>query len=260
MAVSVVVVVVVVAMVVVVVAEGAGTTSTSTRWCVARSNVSEQELQTALDYACGGGADCAPIQSTGLCYLPNTLQAHASYAFDSFFQRKAMSPGSCDFSGTATVAMSDPSYGSCVYPSSQSSCYTFFFLVLVKFLKIGFKHGRRSNHTGRNHSDNTHYNPKCTNGSNNDDTNLRCWLQVSLEVDLVLTLLTRTCPKTIQMKFDRVEYGDDQVISALHKTVKLLCYKARQLIKSIDIKENEEKEPDKPQPMIIVVIYTVICV
>ncbi|XP_068666962.1 PLASMODESMATA CALLOSE-BINDING PROTEIN 3-like [Aristolochia californica] len=90
-------------------------------WCVARSNVSEQVLQTALDYACGAGADCAPIQSTGLCYLPNTLPAHASYAFNSFYQRKATAPGSCDFSGTAVVAMTDPSYGSCVYPSSPST-------------------------------------------------------------------------------------------------------------------------------------------
>lgn len=90
-------------------------------WCVARSDASQQALQTALDYACGAGADCTPIQQTGLCYLPNTLQAHASYAFNSFFQRKAMAPGSCDFSGTATVAKTDPSYGSCVYPSSPST-------------------------------------------------------------------------------------------------------------------------------------------
>ncbi|XP_058001259.1 PLASMODESMATA CALLOSE-BINDING PROTEIN 3 isoform X2 [Hevea brasiliensis] len=87
-------------------------------WCVARSDASNQALQTALDYACGAGADCSPIQSNGLCFLPNTIQAHASFAFNSYFQRKAMAPGSCDFSGTATVAKTDPSYGSCVYPSS----------------------------------------------------------------------------------------------------------------------------------------------
>ncbi|XP_041003626.1 PLASMODESMATA CALLOSE-BINDING PROTEIN 3-like [Juglans microcarpa x Juglans regia] len=90
-------------------------------WCVARSDASTQALQTALDYACGTGADCSPILSNGLCYLPNTIQAHASYAFNSYFQRKAMEPGSCDFSGTATIAQTDPSYGSCVYPSSASA-------------------------------------------------------------------------------------------------------------------------------------------
>ncbi|CAA0830279.1 Carbohydrate-binding X8 domain superfamily protein, partial [Striga hermonthica] len=87
-------------------------------WCVVRSEASEQAVQTALDYACGAGADCTPIQPSGLCYLPNTVQAHASYAFNSYFQRSRNSPGSCSFSGTATIATTDPSYGSCVYPSS----------------------------------------------------------------------------------------------------------------------------------------------
>ncbi|KAK8585574.1 hypothetical protein V6N13_050551 [Hibiscus sabdariffa] len=90
-------------------------------WCVARSDASYQALQTALDYACGSGADCNPLQSDGLCFLPNTIQAHASYAFNSYYQRRAMAPGSCDFAGTGTVAKSDPSYGSCIYPSSQRS-------------------------------------------------------------------------------------------------------------------------------------------
>ncbi|XP_022722713.1 PLASMODESMATA CALLOSE-BINDING PROTEIN 3-like [Durio zibethinus] len=91
-----------------------------TSWCVARSDASNQALQTALDYACGSGADCTPIQSNGLCFLPNTILAHASYAFNSYYQRMAMAPGSCDFAGTANIAKTDPSFGSCMYPSSQS--------------------------------------------------------------------------------------------------------------------------------------------
>ncbi|KAJ4954858.1 hypothetical protein NE237_011641 [Protea cynaroides] len=91
------------------------------RWCVTRSNANSQALQSALDYACGAGADCAPIQSTGLCYLPNTVVAHASYAFNSYYQRRGEAPGTCDFGGTATIAMTNPSYGSCVYPSSSST-------------------------------------------------------------------------------------------------------------------------------------------
>ncbi|PPS17423.1 hypothetical protein GOBAR_AA03143 [Gossypium barbadense] len=79
-------------------------------WCVARSDASNQALQTALDYACASGADCTPLQSDGLCFLPNTIQAHASYAFNSYYQRRAMAPGSCDFAGTATVAKTDPSF------------------------------------------------------------------------------------------------------------------------------------------------------
>ncbi|KAK7247096.1 hypothetical protein RIF29_41973 [Crotalaria pallida] len=90
-------------------------------WCVARSDASYQALQTALDYACGSGADCTVLQPNGLCFLPNTIQAHASYAFNSYYQKKGRAPGSCDFAGTATIAQSDPSYGSCVYPSYAST-------------------------------------------------------------------------------------------------------------------------------------------
>ncbi|AQK71136.1 hypothetical protein Zm00014a_036645 [Zea mays] len=92
-------------------------------WCIARSGASDKALQSALDYACGpaGGADCAPILTSGLCYLPNTLAAHASYAFNSIFQRSRAAPGACDFAGTATVTLTDPSYGSCTYPSSPST-------------------------------------------------------------------------------------------------------------------------------------------
>ncbi|KAH6768368.1 Carbohydrate-binding X8 domain superfamily protein [Perilla frutescens var. frutescens] len=92
-------------------------------WCVARSDASDQALQTAIDYACGAGADCAPIQQNGLCFLPNTLQAHASYAFNSYYQRKNNAPDSCSFAGTSTVARTDPSYGSCVYPSSPRQSF-----------------------------------------------------------------------------------------------------------------------------------------
>ncbi|QCE13033.1 histidine kinase 2/3/4 [Vigna unguiculata] len=91
-------------------------------WCVAKIGVSEEVLQRALDSACGGdgGADCAPIQPNGLCFSPNTLQAHASYAFNSFYQRNGRASNACLFEGASTIAQTDPSYGSCVYPSSSA--------------------------------------------------------------------------------------------------------------------------------------------
>ncbi|KAG5560656.1 hypothetical protein RHGRI_003851 [Rhododendron griersonianum] len=90
-------------------------------WCVARSDASQAALQTALDYACDAGADCSPVRPSGPCHLPNTVQSHASYAFNSYYQRKGSAPDSCDFGGTATASKTDPSYGSCVYPSSPST-------------------------------------------------------------------------------------------------------------------------------------------
>ncbi|XP_031103850.1 glucan endo-1,3-beta-glucosidase 12-like [Ipomoea triloba] len=90
-------------------------------WCVARSGVPEITLQSALDYACGiGGADCSGIQQSGSCYNPNSLQNHASFAFNSYYQKNPL-PTSCDFGGTAIVTSTNPSSGSCVYPTSGSS-------------------------------------------------------------------------------------------------------------------------------------------
>ncbi|XP_057422055.1 PLASMODESMATA CALLOSE-BINDING PROTEIN 3-like [Lotus japonicus] len=88
-------------------------------WCVAKNTASPDELQVGLDYACGHGADCSAIQPGGSCYEPNTVQNHASYAFNSYYQHMHQAPDSCDFSGTATIATTDPSFGQCVYPSQR---------------------------------------------------------------------------------------------------------------------------------------------
>ncbi|MQL69103.1 hypothetical protein Taro_001394 [Colocasia esculenta] len=93
-------------------------------WCVCRSDAGNAALQKTLDYACGTGADCTPILQNGACYQPNTVPAHCSYAANSFFQRKGQAAGSCDFSGTATITTTDPSYSGCAYPSTASSAGT----------------------------------------------------------------------------------------------------------------------------------------
>ncbi|KAG2678139.1 hypothetical protein I3760_12G129900 [Carya illinoinensis] len=87
-------------------------------WCVANGNVGEEKLQAALDYACGeGAADCQPIQPDATCYNPNTLVAHASYAFNSFYQKNTRRAGSCDFGGAAYVVTQPPSFGTCNFPT-----------------------------------------------------------------------------------------------------------------------------------------------
>ncbi|CAO2204107.1 unnamed protein product [Urochloa humidicola] len=87
-------------------------------WCVASQSASPTALQVALDYACGYGADCSAIQQGGSCFNPDTVHDHASYAFNSYYQKNP-APTSCDFGGTATITNTDPSSGSCQYPSSS---------------------------------------------------------------------------------------------------------------------------------------------
>uniref|UniRef100_A0A6N2MZF2 glucan endo-1,3-beta-D-glucosidase n=1 Tax=Salix viminalis TaxID=40686 RepID=A0A6N2MZF2_SALVM len=95
------------------------TTSTAGQtWCVANGNAGDEKLQAGLDYACGeGGADCRPIQVGSACYSPSTVEAHASYAFNSYYQKKARRAGTCDFGGAAYVVTQQPGFGNCKFPT-----------------------------------------------------------------------------------------------------------------------------------------------
>ena len=88
-------------------------------WCVADVAAAAERLEAALDYACGeGGADCRGIQPEEECFEPNTLPAHASYAFNSYYQKNGRALGSCDFNGVAIVVNRPP--GELSFPLSLS--------------------------------------------------------------------------------------------------------------------------------------------
>ncbi|KAJ0234339.1 Glucan endo-1,3-beta-D-glucosidase [Hirschfeldia incana] len=83
-------------------------------WCVAKPSVAAETLQQSLDFACGqGGANCDEIKPRGICFYPDTTVAHASYAFNSYWQKTKRNGGSCSFGGTAMLITTDPSYQHC---------------------------------------------------------------------------------------------------------------------------------------------------
>lgn len=93
-------------------------------WCVASQSESDTTLQVSLDYACGyGGADCSAIQPGGSCFDPDTVRDHASYAFNSYYQKNPV-PKSCDFGGTAVLTSTDPSSQNCKYPVARYGSFS----------------------------------------------------------------------------------------------------------------------------------------
>ncbi|KAJ9537658.1 hypothetical protein OSB04_030391 [Centaurea solstitialis] len=80
------------------------------QWCIADEQATDAELQAALDYTCGeGGTDCSKIQENQPCYLPNTLKDHASFAFNSYYQKFKHNGASCYFNSAAMTTEKDPS-------------------------------------------------------------------------------------------------------------------------------------------------------
>lgn len=95
----------------------------SAGFCVARPGADSSKLQNGLNWACGpqGQANCSAIQSGQPCYFPDSLQSHASYAYNDYYQRMHSVGATCDFDGTAMTTNVDPSYGSCRFTGSSNS-------------------------------------------------------------------------------------------------------------------------------------------
>jgi len=93
-------------------------------WCIAKPGANVYALQTALNWTCskrGGNINCSPILAGGVCYLPNTIQTHSSWAFNAYFYNNPTEYDSCDFNGTAILAYTDLSTQSCLFQGTSSA-------------------------------------------------------------------------------------------------------------------------------------------
>ncbi|XP_077241104.1 O-Glycosyl hydrolases family 17 protein isoform X2 [Tasmannia lanceolata] len=98
--------------------------TTNQTYCVAKDGADSKMLQAALDWACGPGkVDCSPLLQGQPCYDPDTVQAHATYAFDTYYHQMGVGPGTCYFNGVAAVTTTDPSHETCIFPGSKNGTF-----------------------------------------------------------------------------------------------------------------------------------------
>uniref|UniRef100_A0A0A9DSR5 glucan endo-1,3-beta-D-glucosidase n=1 Tax=Arundo donax TaxID=35708 RepID=A0A0A9DSR5_ARUDO len=97
-------------------APGPGPAAVTRRWCVPKPAADEMVLQENIDFACGEeGIDCSAIRPGGICYEPDSVQGHAAYAMNLYFQSNGQHAFDCDFGQTGVVTTADPSYGGCKF-------------------------------------------------------------------------------------------------------------------------------------------------
>ncbi|MFS7959413.1 putative glucan endo-1,3-beta-D-glucosidase [Helianthus anomalus] len=100
--------------------------TTDRTFCVAKDGADVKMLQAALDWACGPGkVNCSMMLQGQPCYEPDTVAAHATYAFNAYYHRMGMADGTCDFNAVATVTTTDPSSGDCTFLGSDGGNGTF---------------------------------------------------------------------------------------------------------------------------------------
>lgn len=84
--------------------------TTNQTYCAAKEGSDTKMLQAALDWACGPGkVDCSPLLQGKPCYEPDSVVAHATYAFDTYYHQMGKASEACDFKGVATITTTDPS-------------------------------------------------------------------------------------------------------------------------------------------------------
>jgi hypothetical protein len=88
------------------------------------------------------------------CYDPDTVDAHATYAFNAYYHGMGMGSGTCYFSGVAVVTTTDPSKITHAYHhltlaicacivGSMTGCLGCFFLQVTDLVFMLGRTGRR---------------------------------------------------------------------------------------------------------------------
>ncbi|THF97953.1 hypothetical protein TEA_015196 [Camellia sinensis var. sinensis] len=80
------------------------------QWCLPKPEADDDALQRNIDYVCGLDSEyCGAIQEGGVCFNPNTVRAHASYAMNSYYQALGRNGYDCNFAETGIITNVNPS-------------------------------------------------------------------------------------------------------------------------------------------------------
>ncbi|XP_068661201.1 glucan endo-1,3-beta-glucosidase 3-like [Aristolochia californica] len=100
--------------------------TTNQTYCIAKEGADSKMLQAALDWACGPGkVDCSPLLQGQPCYDPDTVEGHATYAFNEYYHLMGMASGTCYFNGVAAITTTDPSHETCLFAGRGGKNGTF---------------------------------------------------------------------------------------------------------------------------------------
>ncbi|CAH8364151.1 unnamed protein product [Eruca vesicaria subsp. sativa] len=89
-------------------------THSSGKWCVAKQEATDKQLQANIDWVCSQGTDCKDISPGGICFDNNNIKSRSSFIMNVYYQSKGGSEEACNFSGSGVVTNTNPSTGTCV--------------------------------------------------------------------------------------------------------------------------------------------------
>ncbi|KAM7271677.1 hypothetical protein ACFE04_030891 [Oxalis oulophora] len=79
-------------------------------WCVAKPSASDEQLIANIEFSCNYVDDqCSILEPGQPCFLPYTLNNHASVAMNLYYQSVGGHNWNCDFNDTGLPTTSDPS-------------------------------------------------------------------------------------------------------------------------------------------------------
>ncbi|XP_019101050.1 PREDICTED: glucan endo-1,3-beta-glucosidase-like [Camelina sativa] len=94
--------------------------SSNGKWCMAKQEATDEQLQANIDWVCSQGIDCKPISLNGVCFDNNNMKSRASYVMNAYYQSNKRTDDACNFSGTGMVTTSNPSTSTCNIPTEDT--------------------------------------------------------------------------------------------------------------------------------------------